>query len=200
MSEIKVGRPREFDIGTALDAAIEVFWAKGYDGASLSDLTAALGITRPSLYAAFKDKRGLYLKAIERYMTSEECPPLVEFEAEADITKAVRAFMSASINYATQKGDGQLGCFLGNCVSTNACEVEGVQERLQKAIEETDIRLTARFEMEKEQGNLPADFPSKARAKMMFDLRQGISLRARAGISARKLKSDIDQRAKMILA
>jgi AcrR family transcriptional regulator len=204
MEKIKVGRPREFDVGTALDAAIDVFWAKGYDGASLTDLTEALGITRPSLYAAFKDKRGLYLSAIERYVTSEECPPLVEFDAHEDITKAVYAFMAASIDYATGKGgkgeDGKLGCFLGNCVSTNACEVEGVQERLRQAIEGTDKRLTARFEIEKEKGNLRSDFPSKARARMMFDLRQGIALRARAGISSRSIKSEIKEMATVILS
>ena len=203
MAETKVGRPREFDIEVALDAAIEVFWSKGYDGASLTDLTEALGITRPSLYAAFKDKRGLYLRAIERYASSEECPPIVEFDSQHDIAKAVHAFFSASIDYATgtaQQGDtGKLGCFLGNCVSTNACEVEGVQELLRQAIEETDKRLTARFELEKEKGNLDADFPSKARARMMFDLRQGIALRARAGISSRVIKSEIKQVVPLIL-
>ncbi|MEM9217799.1 MAG: helix-turn-helix domain-containing protein [Cyanobacteria bacterium P01_F01_bin.150] len=200
MAEIKVGRPREFDIDVVVDAAIEVFWSKGYDGASISDLTQALGITRPSLYAAFKDKRGLYLRAIERYISSEECPPLVEFEAETDIRKAVTAFMTASIDYATKKGDGMLGCFLSNCVSTNAGEIEGVQELLRRAIEETDKRLAKRFELEKANGNLPADFPSQAKAKLMFDLRQGIALRARAGISAPTMKSDVEQRVAMILA
>lgn len=204
MAKTKAGRPREFDIDTALDAAIEVFWTKGFDGASLTDLTQALGITRPSLYAAFNDKRGLYLKAIERYMSSEECPPLVEFDAHEDIAKAIHAFLSASIDYATGKenptGTGKLGCFLGNCVSTNACEIEGVQERLKKAIEETDKRLTARFELEKERGNLPDDFPSKARARMMFDLRQGIALRARAGIGARSIKSGINDFVAAILS
>lgn len=200
MAKIQVGRPREFDINAALDTAIAVFWAKGYDGASLSDLTKAMGITRPSLYAAFKDKRGLYLQAIKRYISSHECPPLAEFEAETDIQKAVTAFMTASIDYATKRGDGLLGCFLGNCVSTNAGEVEGVRSLLRRALEETDQRLTARFEQEKEKSNLPTDFPSQARAKMMLDLRQGIALRARAGIEARTLSADIEERVVMILA
>lgn len=200
MTEIKVGRPREFDIGVALDAAIEVFWSKGYDGASLTDLTKALGITRPSLYAAFKDKRGLYLRAIERYASNEECPPLVEFEAEPNIEKAVQAFMTAAIDYATQSENGQLGCFLGNCVATNAGEVEGVQELLRKAIEETDVRLAARFDMEKENGVLRKDFPSRDRARLMFDLRQGFALRARAGMRALAIKADLKQRVTMVLS
>src|ERR1700687_480877 len=61
------GRPRSFDLGKALDAGMLVFWRKGYEGASLSDLTRAMGINRPSLYAAFGDKEALFRKALDRY-------------------------------------------------------------------------------------------------------------------------------------
>ena len=61
------GRPREFDVDEALAAALRVFWTKGYDGASLSDLTDAMGITRPSLYAAFGNKESLFRKALDLY-------------------------------------------------------------------------------------------------------------------------------------
>src|ERR1700747_3031170 len=62
-----VGRPRAFDVQHALDQALKVFWRKGYEGASLPDLTRAMGINRPSLYAAFGNKEGLSRKALERY-------------------------------------------------------------------------------------------------------------------------------------
>src|ERR1700694_3242978 len=61
------GRPRSFDTGKALDRAVDVFWRKGYEGASLSDLTKAMGINRPSLYAAFGDKDKLFRKVLDRY-------------------------------------------------------------------------------------------------------------------------------------
>src|SRR3989441_4990422 len=63
------GRPRTFDTDKALDKALKVFWRKGYEGASLPDLTAAMGINRPSLYAAFGNKEALFKKAVERYST-----------------------------------------------------------------------------------------------------------------------------------
>lgn len=62
-----IGRPREFDVNKALDRALKVFWRKGYEGASLPDLTRAMGINRPSLYAAFGNKEALFRKALDRY-------------------------------------------------------------------------------------------------------------------------------------
>src|ERR1700730_12987718 len=62
-----LGRPREFDTEKALDLAMELFWRKGYEGTSLSDLTSTLGITRPSLYAAFGNKEGLFRIVLDRY-------------------------------------------------------------------------------------------------------------------------------------
>jgi AcrR family transcriptional regulator len=62
-----IGRPREFDIDRALERAMELFWRQGYEGTSLTDLTRELGLTRPSLYAAFESKEGLFLKALDLY-------------------------------------------------------------------------------------------------------------------------------------
>ncbi len=66
-SSKRMGRPRSFETDKALDRALQVFWRKGYEGASLSDLTKAMGINRPSLYAAFGDKEALFRKALDRY-------------------------------------------------------------------------------------------------------------------------------------
>src|SRR3984893_16481820 len=62
-----VGRPRSFDTGKALDSAVDVFWSKGYEGASMADLTSAMGIERPSLYAAFGDKEKLFRQVLDHY-------------------------------------------------------------------------------------------------------------------------------------
>ncbi len=195
----KAGRPRKFNRDEALLAAVNVFWAKGYDGASLKDLTEGMGINGPSLYATFGDKHALYLQAIDRYSTNDACAPLVAFESEQDITAAVRAFMVAAIDYATHHKSGARGCFLSACVATSAGEVEGVQPVLRQAIEDTDKRLAARFDLEKEKGTLAANFPSLERARLMFDLRQGHVFRARAGLDGDTMLSDLDQRTAMVL-
>ena len=195
----KVGRPRNFDIDVALETATHVFWEKGYDGASMKDLTEAMGINSPSLYSVFGDKKGLYLQTIQHYMNNDFCAPMDAFESEADIEKAVRAFMKAALNYATQQPPGRLGCFMSNCVSTSVGTVEGSQELLQAAIQSADNKLAARFDAEKEKGNLPETFPSMERARLMFDLRQGHVLRARAGISREAMAADLDYRVHMVL-
>lgn len=196
----KMGRPRNFDADQALLAAMNTFWSKGYDGASLKDLTKAMGISGPSMYAAFGDKRELYLKTIDKYGDVDGCAPVVAFESEPDIETAVKGFLETVIDYSTDHSGGTSGCFLASCVSTNVGEVEGVAERMVSAINETDIRLAARFDLEKEKGNLPENFPSKERARLMFDMRQGYVFRGRAGWAAETLKEDIAHRVKMIIA
>jgi len=193
------GRPRAFDRDKALLAAIDVFWAKGYDGASMKDLTEAMGIKAPSLYASFGDKHNLFLQAIDRYTSDGSCAPLDAFENEPDIYNAVEAFMNAVVDYATQQESGTLGCFLSSSVATSAGVIDGAQSRLKQAIKETDLRIAKRFDTEKARGNLPSDFPSMERARLMFDLRQGFVFRARAGLGQQTMKKDLAERAKMVL-
>ena len=196
----KMGRPRTFDSRQALTAAMNVFWAKGYDGASLKDLTGAMGISGPSMYAAFGDKRELFLKTIDLYGDVDGCAPVVMFESEPDIRLAVRGFLEEVIAYATAHESGAKGCFLASSVSASIGEVEGVKERVEKAIEDTDRRLASRFEREKEKKVLPEDFPSLERARLLYDIRQGYMFRGRAGWTAEAMRRDLDHRVSMILA
>ncbi|MCP8900601.1 TetR/AcrR family transcriptional regulator [Gilvimarinus xylanilyticus] len=200
MTKKKTGRPLSFDRGEALLASMHVFWAKGYEGASIKDLTSAMGINSPSLYAAFGDKHQLYLQAIDHYASNDACAPLVAFETEPDIVQAVRSFLLAVIDYSVGNSSGVRGCFLSSCVSTSAGEVEGAQERLHSAIAETDARIARRFELEKARGALPESFPSFERAQLMLDLRQGYVFRCRAGQDADSMRADIEFRVNMVLA
>ncbi|MCJ2185496.1 TetR/AcrR family transcriptional regulator [Novosphingobium beihaiensis] len=196
----KIGRPRNFDYGEALVQAMSVFWTKGYDGASLRDLTQAMGITGPSLYAAFGDKRELYLKTIDHYCNADACAPIVAFEGEDDIEKAIHDFLAEVIRSATEHASGAKGCFLASCVVTTVGQVDGVAERVEAAIDDTEQRLVARFECEIEKGTLPPDFPSRERAALLFDIRQGYMFRGRAGWNKDRMQKDIGARVRMVLS
>lgn len=196
----KAGRPRTFDKQDALKEAMYMFWRKGYDGASMKDLTDAMGINSPSLYAVFDNKHQLYLEAIKYYSTSEECAPMLVFEMEQDINNAVSAFFKAVIEYSTKNESGSKGCFLGSCVSTSVECVNGTQELLQNVIQDVDERFFQRFELEKTRGTLPKEFPSFERAQLMFDIRQGIVFRARSGVDLGTIEASIPSRVKLVLS
>jgi len=196
----KMGRPRTFDEKTALEAAMNAFWAKGYDGTSMKDLTSAMGISGPSLYSTFGDKRELYLKTIDFYADVDGCAPVVAFEAEPDVRKAVRDFLTTVVSYSTQAKGGPKGCFLASCVATTVGEVDGVAERMEKAIQDTDARLARKFQTAVEQGDLPADFPALQRGCLLHDMRQGLVHRSRAGWSADALLKDLDDRVAMVFS
>lgn len=196
----KRGRSKQFDQEEALQAAVKVFWDKGYEGASMKDLTTAMGINGPSLYATFGDKQALYIKAIESYSSNHACEPIVAFESEPDIYLAIQAFLNAVIESATHNEDGVKGCFLSACVATSSGHVAGVQPLLAESIKGAEQRLAARFDLEKSKGNLAEHFPSLERAQLMFDLRQGYVFKARAGFKSEEMQADIATRAKMILA
>lgn len=196
----RVGRPKAFDRDEALTKAIGVFWKQGYEGASMKLLTDEMGINSPSLYAEFGDKHGLYLEAINSYATNDACTPLVALETVPDIREAVRAFFDAVVDYSTHHASGAKGCFLVSCVATSAGHVDGTAEMLRGAITATDERIKTRFDQEIEKGSLPKNFPSAERAKLMFDLRQGMVFRARAGFSDDRLERDVDKYVRAVLS
>ncbi|MFB9174266.1 TetR/AcrR family transcriptional regulator [Roseibium salinum] len=179
---------------------MSVFWVKGYDGASMRDLTSAMGITGPSLYAAFGDKHDLYLKTIDHYCEADACAPLVALESEEDIEKALHAFLSEVIRSATEHESGAKGCFIASSVVASVGQVEGVAERVEAVIAEAEKRLAARFDREIEKGTLPPTFPSRERAALLFDLRQGYMFRGRAGWSSDRMREQIPERVAMLLA
>src|SRR5262245_18361993 len=107
---MSVGRPRAFDIDTALDRALDVFWRKGFEGASLPDLTHAMGINRPSLYAAFGNKESLFRKAVERY-EEKHAGRIRNALDEPDVRIAIEKLLRGNIELFTDPQNPR-GCFI----------------------------------------------------------------------------------------
>lgn len=200
MIQKKRGRPRKFDPEAAVLQAVEVFWEKGYDGTSLDDLTEAMGINRPSLYAAFGDKGQLFLRAIEAYGRDMSSTAVDAFEADGDLGRAVEAFFETALSLATRDGGKPHGCLIGSAAMASISDVEGVGELIRNMSALSRGRLQARFEREIETGGLPPGFPSSQRAALMLELMQGQAFRARLGENREIIAQSADVRISAVLA
>ena len=179
------GRPRSFDRDEVLDAAVLVFWEKGYDGASIEDLTQAMGINRPSLYSTFSNKRELFIQAIDRYAATQGSRAFSAFRLEPDNRKAVESFFKASIECATEEGRPR-GCLI-NTVATDAAENDAeLRDKLSKMFSRTDTAIAKRLQTN-EDGEPSGIHDPEGLARMAHSVTHSIMTRARAGASRKEL-------------
>lgn len=181
-----LGRPRSFDTEEALERAMQVFWEKGYEGTSLSDLTKAMGINRPSLYAAFGDKESLFRKALERYM---EGPAASAFQAlqEPVGRKAIEGLLLGVAAFLTEKDHarGCLGVQAGlSCESLSA----PIREVLAGQQKQSEMLIAQRLKKAKQAGELPADADPAAMARYFVTVLQGMAVQSSRGATRPQLK------------
>jgi AcrR family transcriptional regulator len=179
------GRPRAYDPQVAIARAADVFWKAGYAGTSLDDLVAATGMNRPSLYAAFGDKRELYLKTLEHYR--DEGRALAR-EALAD-APTLRAFLErfyAKVLDLYLEG-GPRGCFSIGTAATVAAVDDGVREFLADSTRTTDAFLRQQIEKARQRGELSRDADPAALAYLATATLHTLAIRTRAGLSRKEL-------------
>ncbi|GLS33258.1 transcriptional regulator, TetR family [Mesorhizobium albiziae] len=176
------GRPRSFDRSVALQRAMEIFWVNGYDGASLADLTAAMGINSPSLYAAFGSKEALFLEATELYTQVEGTGIWTVLETAATTREAIDGFLRATAKAYSQDGKPQ-GCLiaLGALHPDNSSKAVCTDLRRRRA--ENLAALKRRFERGVAEGELPKNFDCQAVATFYATVQHGMSIQARDGAS-----------------
>src|SRR5271155_2866813 len=150
-----MGRPREFDTDTALEKAMRLFWAKGYEGTSVADLTGTLGISRPSLYAAFGDKQSLFRAALERYADGPAGYVAAALGQPTARGVAEQLLKRAADLQASSHNPG--GCLTGNGAIACGSEAEPVRQALNAHRTEGGALLRRRFEQAKAQHDLPKD-------------------------------------------
>jgi AcrR family transcriptional regulator len=181
-----MGRPRAFDVDEALDKALVVFWKKGYEGASLSELTGAMGINPPSLYACFGNKEGLFRRALDRYEEQQGCY-IDEALAAPTAREAVERLLCRAASAQCEEGHPQ-GCMLVTAGLSGGEESSAIREELaaRRKAGETDIRK--RLERAKKEGDLPKDANPAALARYVSTVMRGMSVQAASGASAKELK------------
>jgi len=180
------GRPREFDVDQALAAALRVFWSKGYEGASMADLTDAMGITKPSLYAAFGNKEALFNKALDLYQAEKLAYMGRALEAPTARGVAER-LMRGALEMQTGT-EGPCGCL--SVISSVACgsEAESIREQVVARSAAAKKALLDRFERAKIEGDLPADADPQGLSSYLTAVMQGMAVQAGAGASRAELE------------
>ena len=178
------GRPREFDIDKAIDRAMTLFWRQGYEGTSLSDLTNALGITRPSLYAAFGSKKGLFLKALDRYVEGPSRYVLEALKAPSAIKVAKHLFRGA-IELNTNAHHP--GCLMVRNAQACGLETEAVRRELATKLIEGERAIADRFKRAKAESDLPDDANPVDLARYVRSVVYGIAVQAATGATAKEL-------------
>jgi AcrR family transcriptional regulator len=189
------GRPREFCVDHALTEALRVFWQKGYEATSLTDLTQAMGITRPSLYAAFGNKESLFRKALDLY-EREKLAYIGQALEQPTARKVAEFMMCGAVENATGGDGGPHGCLR---VTTSVVCGDGAESIRCEIMERTKSgkdNIVARFERAKAEGDLPAHINPEGLTRVLIAFLQGISIQANMDAT----REDLDRLVETALA
>jgi AcrR family transcriptional regulator len=180
------GRPREFCVDQALATALRVFWSKGYEGASMADLTEAMGITKPSLYAAFGNKEQLFVKALDLY-EREKLDYVGKALAEPTARKVAEHLLRGALDNQTSSCEPR-GCL--GVISSVACgaEAESIRQFVLERGVSARRALVARLERAKQEGDLPSDIDVEGLTSHLYAILQGMAVQAGAGATREELE------------
>lgn len=182
------GRPRAFDRSEALHQAMLLFWEKGFQGAAMSELTAAMGINAPSLYAAFGSKEALYREAMALYEDRDGAALAAAIAAAPTVRDAVDTYLMRSAELFTRPGK-PAGCMVVLSVIHAAGTSAEAGRALRDARSEMQGILEARLRAAIGRGELPASCDPAAIASFYVTVQQGMSIRARDGATRAELEA-----------
>jgi len=186
-----MGRPREFDVEEALDAALRVFWRKGYEGASYADLTAATGVERPALYSAFGNKEALFRLALARY-DERYLAYVPEALARPTSREVVAHILYSAADLHTRHPDHP-GCLGINGALAASDDTEPVRQALIAARAAGEAKLRERLQRAKAEGDLPETARPEALAAFVMAVGHGMAVQAKAGFRRDMLEAVAEQ-------
>ncbi|MFG2222551.1 TetR/AcrR family transcriptional regulator [Streptomyces sp. NPDC048644] len=186
-----MGRGKEFDPDVALQAALELFWRKGYEATSMQDLVDHLGINRGSIYATYGSKHELYLKALDRYCEGEGSVALELLSRPGSALSAVRDFLLA---HAAQchRDEERKGCLVTNSATELLPGDAGVGRRIETALRDVENALTGALIRAKGQGELDENAQPRSLARFLVTFIQGLRVIAKTQ-DERRLDDAVDQ-------
>ena len=179
------GRPPAFDHEEALEKALKVFWMRGFEGASMTELTEALGINRPSIYAAFGNKEELFRKALGKYLAGPVAY-VAEAMNEPTARQVVEKLLTQSAEVLTNPNNPR-GCMIVQGALSCGQGAELIQQELIAYRKNFEDALRQRFELARSQGDLPNNINASDLAKYVATIHQGMSIQATSGASIGEL-------------
>ncbi|MEU0024565.1 TetR/AcrR family transcriptional regulator [Streptomyces sp. NPDC006335] len=187
-----MARTKEFDPEAALQAALELFWRRGYEATSMSDLVAHLGVGRASIYATFGSKHELYMKALERYQ--EQLPDLLrELSRPGPVLPAVRALVRRYADEAAADDLRLSGCFLTNTAAELAPHDPGAARQVERNWDRLETVLHGALVRAQAQGELSADRDPLTLARMLLVLLQGLKVVGKASPDPARVRDAAEQ-------
>jgi AcrR family transcriptional regulator len=190
------GRPREFDRDQALARAMRLFWSRGYEATSVSELTEAMGITPPSLYSAFGDKKRLFLEAVARYQEGPGAFAKKALAEEPTAERAIRSLLMGAVDSFCDPKQPK-GCMVVLSATNCAVESSDVLHDLADRRRATERAIRDRIVAGRAAGEFPADTDADALAGLVTATLYGIALKARDGASRNSLRRIVDQTMRM---
>jgi AcrR family transcriptional regulator len=185
------GRPREFDVDEALDKAILLFWRRGYEGTSLADLIDAMGITKPSLYAAFGNKEELFRKAVDRY-AERRIATLDAILDQPSSRRAIEGFLMMFTGAEAPDGT-PCGCLMVQGALVCSPDGESVKDDLLSRRMSNLKRLCERLERWRADGDLPADTDTESLGRYVITVANGLVVQANGGAKPEQLQKVVRQ-------
>ena len=186
------GRPRAYDPAEALTQVINTFWKAGYAGTSLDDLVEATGMNRPSLYAAFGDKRDLYIQALTHYWDRSRSGLRASLAYDLPLREALLRLYGGALSVYLAGESGPQGCFAISTATTEAIRDAKVRATLAQGLRSLDEALEERIRFAKAQGELPPHADPAALASVASATLHTLALRSRAGASRKSLDAIVD--------